>query len=178
MELTMQPHKIVSEQEWLTARKGLLAKEKEFTRARDRLSAERHALPWVKVDKPYVFDTREGEKSLAELFGDKSQLIVYHFMLAPGWKEGCPSCSYLAIILTELPFISPIATWRLLWSRGRHSSRSRPSGSAWAGAFPGCLRAGAISTSTTVCPSVRRSSVPTLSTITKSRKSTATRCRA
>jgi predicted dithiol-disulfide oxidoreductase (DUF899 family) len=96
MEFTMQPHKIVSEQEWLTARKGLLAKEKEFTRARDRLSAERRALPWVKVDKPYVFDTREGEKSLAELFGDKSQLIVYHFMLAPGWKEGCPSCSYLA----------------------------------------------------------------------------------
>ena len=78
----MQPHKIVSEQEWFTARKGLLAKEKEFTRARDRLSAERRALPWVKVDKPYVFDTREGEKSLAELFGDKSQLIVYRFITA------------------------------------------------------------------------------------------------
>ena len=92
----MQPHKIVSEREWLAARKSLLAKEKEFTHARDRLSAERRALPWVKVDKPYVFDTREGKKSLAELFGDKSQLIAYHFMLGPGWKEGCQSCSYLA----------------------------------------------------------------------------------
>jgi predicted dithiol-disulfide oxidoreductase (DUF899 family) len=92
----MQPHKIVSEQEWLTARKGLLAKEKELTRARDNLSAERRALPWVKVEKPYVFDTQEGKKTLAELFDGKSQLIVYHFMLGPGWEEGCPSCSYLA----------------------------------------------------------------------------------
>ena len=92
----MQPHKIVSEQEWLTARKGLLAKEKELTRARDNLSAERRALPWVKVEKPFVFDTQEGKKTLAELFDGKSQLIVYHFMLGPGWEEGCPSCSYLA----------------------------------------------------------------------------------
>jgi predicted dithiol-disulfide oxidoreductase (DUF899 family) len=92
----MQPHKIVSEQEWLAARKGLLAKEKEFTRARDNLSAERRTLPWVRVEKPYVFDTPEGKKTLAELFGGKSQLIVYHFMLGPGWDEGCPSCSYLA----------------------------------------------------------------------------------
>jgi predicted dithiol-disulfide oxidoreductase (DUF899 family) len=92
----MQPHKIVSEQEWVAARKDLLAKEKEFTRARDNLSAERRALPWVKVEKPYVFDTREGKKTLAELFDGKGQLIVYHFMLGPGWEEGCPSCSYLA----------------------------------------------------------------------------------
>jgi predicted dithiol-disulfide oxidoreductase (DUF899 family) len=92
----MQPHKIVSEQEWLAARKALLAKEKELTRARDQLSAERRALPWVKVEKPYAFDTRDGKKTLAELFDGKSQLIVYHFMLGPGWEEGCPSCSYLA----------------------------------------------------------------------------------
>jgi predicted dithiol-disulfide oxidoreductase (DUF899 family) len=92
----MQPHKTVSEQEWLAARKALLAKEKDFTRSRDALSAERRTLPWVEMKKPYVFDTREGKKTLAELFGDKSQLIVYHFMLGPGWKEGCPSCSYLA----------------------------------------------------------------------------------
>jgi predicted dithiol-disulfide oxidoreductase (DUF899 family) len=92
----MQPYQIVSEKEWLAARKNLLAKEKELTRARDNLSAERRVLPWVKVEKPYVFDTREGEKTLAELFGGKSQLIVYHFMLGPGWEEGCPSCSYLA----------------------------------------------------------------------------------
>ncbi len=92
----MEPHKIVSRREWTEARKALLDKEKEFTRARDRLSAERRALPWVKVDKAYVFDTPEGKKTLAELFDGRSQLIVYHFMLAPDWEEGCPSCSFLA----------------------------------------------------------------------------------
>jgi predicted dithiol-disulfide oxidoreductase (DUF899 family) len=92
----MQQHKIVSEQEWLAARKELLAKEKELTRARDQLSAERRALPWVKVEKKYLFDTPDGSRSLAELFNGKSQLLVYHFMLGPGWKEGCPSCSFLA----------------------------------------------------------------------------------
>ena len=92
----MEPHKIVSREEWTSARKALLAKEKEFTRARDRLSAERRALPWVKVDKAYVFDTPDGKKTLAELFDGRSQLIVYHFMLGPDWEEGCPSCSFLA----------------------------------------------------------------------------------
>ena len=89
-------HKIVSEQEWLAARKELIAKEKELTRARDQLSAERRALPWVKVEKKYLFDTPDGGRSLAELFNGKSQLLVYHFMLGPGWKAGCPSCSFLA----------------------------------------------------------------------------------
>jgi predicted dithiol-disulfide oxidoreductase (DUF899 family) len=88
--------KVVSQDEWLAARKELLAKEKQFTRDRDALSAERRALPWVKVEKNYVFDTAQGKKTLADLFGDKSQLIVYHFMLGPGWEEGCKSCSYLA----------------------------------------------------------------------------------
>ena len=92
----MPQHKIVSQSEWTAQRKSLLAREKEFTRARDRLSAERRALPWVKVEKPYVFDTPAGKKTLAELFDGKNQLIVYHFMLGPGWVEGCPSCSYLA----------------------------------------------------------------------------------
>jgi predicted dithiol-disulfide oxidoreductase (DUF899 family) len=92
----MEPHKIVSRQEWTEARKALLDKEKEFTRARDRLSAERRAFPWVKVDKAYVFDTPEGKKRLAELFDGRSQLIVYHFMLGPDWEGGCPSCSFLA----------------------------------------------------------------------------------
>ena len=92
----MQQHKIVSPNEWIAARKALLAKEKDLTRARDHLSAERRALPWVKVEETYVFDTPEGKKTLAELFGGKSQLLVYHFMLGPGWEEGCPSCSYLA----------------------------------------------------------------------------------
>ena len=92
----MQPHKIVSPEEWISQRKALLAKEKELTRLRDKLNAERRALPWAKVEKTYVFDTPEGKKTLAELFAGKSQLLVYHFMLGPGWEEGCPSCSYLA----------------------------------------------------------------------------------
>ena len=92
----MPQHKIVSQSEWTAQRKAFLTREKEFTRARDRLSAERRALPWVKLEKPYVFDTPQGKKTLAELFDGKSQLIVYHFMLGPRWVEGCPSCSYLA----------------------------------------------------------------------------------
>jgi predicted dithiol-disulfide oxidoreductase (DUF899 family) len=95
MEVVMQ-HNIVSQDEWLTARKALLAKEKEFTKARDALSAERRSLPWVKIDKSYVFDTANGKQSLADLFEGRSQLMVYHFMLGPGWKGGCPSCSFLA----------------------------------------------------------------------------------
>src|SRR2546423_627603 len=92
----MNPHKIVSREEWLTARKAHLASEKEFTRLRDRLSAERRELPWVKVEKPYVFDGPQGKETLADLFDGRSQLIVYHFMLGPEWKEGCKSCSYLS----------------------------------------------------------------------------------
>ena len=93
---TSMTHAIVSQSEWLAARKALLAKEKEFTRARDALSAERRTMPWVKIDKPYVFDGPDGRETLADLFGGHSQLIVYHFMLGAGWVQGCPSCSFLA----------------------------------------------------------------------------------
>jgi len=89
-------HKIVSQDEWLAARKALLAKEKEFTKQRDELSKQRRALPWVKIDKNYVLDGPAGKQTLADLFDGRSQLIVYHFMLGPGWKDGCPSCSFLA----------------------------------------------------------------------------------
>jgi len=92
----MIPHTIVSQDEWLIARKKLLAKEKEFTQLRDKLSAERRALPWVKVEKDYIFDGEQGQQNLADLFGDKSQLMIYHFMLGPDWDEGCPSCSFWA----------------------------------------------------------------------------------
>jgi len=92
----LQHHKVVSESEWTAARKELLRKEKEFTRLRDQLSAERRELPWVKIDKPYMFDGPNGKETLADLFDGRSQLIVYHFMLGPGWKEGCPGCSFLA----------------------------------------------------------------------------------
>jgi predicted dithiol-disulfide oxidoreductase (DUF899 family)/uncharacterized protein YndB with AHSA1/START domain len=91
----MQGH-VVAKEAWLAARKALLAKEKEFTRLRDSLSAERRALPWVKVDRPYVFTGGNGKESLCDLFGRNSQLLVYHFMFAPDWQEGCPSCSFWA----------------------------------------------------------------------------------
>ena len=92
----MQPHKIVSREEWIAARKAHLAHEKEFTQARERLSEERRALPWVKVDKDYVFDGPDGKVTLADLFEGRSQLVVQHFMFAPDWNEGCKSCSFWA----------------------------------------------------------------------------------
>ena len=92
----MEKHPVVTRQEWLIARKVLLAKEKEATHLRDKINADRLALPWVKVEKAYVFDTPRGKKTLAELFADRSQLIVYHFMLGPGWAAGCPGCSFLS----------------------------------------------------------------------------------
>jgi len=92
----MQQHKIVSRDEWLAARKALLAKEREFTHERDRLSAQRRELPWVRVEERYVFEGRDGKVALPELFAGSSQLIVYHFMFGPDWQEGCPSCSFWA----------------------------------------------------------------------------------
>jgi predicted dithiol-disulfide oxidoreductase (DUF899 family) len=92
----MEPRKVVSQDEWLAARKQHLKKEKEFTRLRDKLSAERRELPWVKVEKNYVFDTPKGKETLADLFAGRSQLIVYHFMFGPDWEEGCKSCSFLS----------------------------------------------------------------------------------
>jgi predicted dithiol-disulfide oxidoreductase (DUF899 family) len=92
----MLTHRVVSHEEWLAARQEHLAKEKEFTRLRDQLSAERRALPWERVEKEYVFDGPNGPQRLADLFGDKHQLIVYHFMFGPDWEEGCPSCSFWA----------------------------------------------------------------------------------
>jgi predicted dithiol-disulfide oxidoreductase (DUF899 family) len=87
---------VVSPEEWLTARKALLSKEKQLTHLRDEINAQRLALPWVKVEKEYVFDTPTGKKTLAELFDGRSQLVVYHFMLAPGWAAGCPGCSFIS----------------------------------------------------------------------------------
>jgi predicted dithiol-disulfide oxidoreductase (DUF899 family) len=89
-------HRVVSREEWVRERITLLAEEKELTRQRDALASKVRALPWVRVDKPYTFDTPKGKKSLADLFGDKSQLIVYHFMFDPTWSQGCKSCSFIA----------------------------------------------------------------------------------
>jgi predicted dithiol-disulfide oxidoreductase (DUF899 family) len=88
--------RVVSHAEWLAARQDLLAKEKSFSRQRDALSAARRELPWVRVQKEYAFDAPGGRETLADLFGGKSQLIVYHFMFGPGWDQGCPSCSLLS----------------------------------------------------------------------------------
>ena len=87
-------NQVVSRDEWLAARKELLRKEKEFTRLRDQLSAERRALPWVKVEKTYVFDGADGKVTLADLFDGRSQLVVKHFMFGPDWSEGCVGCSF------------------------------------------------------------------------------------
>lgn len=92
----MTDHRIVSPDEWLEARKALLAKEKEFTKARDRLTAEVRALPWTPVEKEYVFEGPDGKETLAELFEGRSQLIVHHFMFHESWDEGCKSCSFWA----------------------------------------------------------------------------------
>ena len=92
----MKNQKVVSREDWITARKEHLVKEKEFTRLRDQLSQDRRELPWVKVEKEYLFDGPDGKQSLSDLFDGRSQLIIYHFMYGPDWEEGCPSCSFWA----------------------------------------------------------------------------------
>jgi predicted dithiol-disulfide oxidoreductase (DUF899 family) len=92
----IKDHPVVSREEWLSARTAFLAKEKEFTRLRDELSRQRRELPWEKVDKQYIFDGPNGMETLTELFGNRSQLIVYHFMFPPEWDEGCLHCSFWA----------------------------------------------------------------------------------
>jgi len=89
----LSDHEIVTREEWLIARKDLLEREKEFTRLRDQLAAERRALPWVKIDKEYIFDAPEGEVTLADLFDGRSQLFIKHFMMAPGQGTQCVGCS-------------------------------------------------------------------------------------
>ena len=92
----MESHRVVSRDQWIEERKGLLAKEKEFTRLRDQLSRERRELPWVRVDKEYVFEGANGKQSLGELFAGRQQLVVYHLMFDPSWEEACSRCSFWA----------------------------------------------------------------------------------
>jgi predicted dithiol-disulfide oxidoreductase (DUF899 family) len=89
----MAQHPVVMHEEWIAARKVLLAREKELTRARDAVVEARRALPWEEVSKPYVFETARGRETLADLFDGRSQLVVYHFMFDPSWNAGCPQCS-------------------------------------------------------------------------------------
>jgi predicted dithiol-disulfide oxidoreductase (DUF899 family) len=89
-------HPIVSRDRWIAERKALLAHERELTHLHDQVARERRALPWVRVERNYVFDTVAGPRTLAELFEGRRQLLVQHFMLGPGWEQGCPSCSFMA----------------------------------------------------------------------------------
>lgn len=91
-----EDHPVVSQAEWLEARRELLKEEKDLQHRRDALLRKRRALPWVKISKTYAFDTPEGKKTLSDLFEEKSQLVIYHFMFGPGWKKGCDGCSFLS----------------------------------------------------------------------------------
>ena len=95
-EMNTVNHTVVSPDPWLAARLALLAREKELTQLHDQIARERRALPWVHVEKDYVFEGLQGRRSLAELFEGRRQLLVQHFMLGPDWEQGCPSCSYMA----------------------------------------------------------------------------------
>lgn len=99
---SLRGHKVVSEKEWLEARKALLKKEREFTELRDQLSRQRRELPWEAVDKEYVFDGPDGKQTLSELFDGRSQLIIYHFMFDPNWDAGCLHCSFWADNFNEI----------------------------------------------------------------------------
>jgi len=92
----IENRKVVSQKQWLAARKKLLVEEKKFSKLRDQLNLQRRKLPWVRIEKEYVFDGPSGKVTLGDLFAGKSQLIIYHFMFGPGWKEGCPHCSFWA----------------------------------------------------------------------------------
>jgi predicted dithiol-disulfide oxidoreductase (DUF899 family) len=96
MDTVITNHPIVSRQQWLAERRKLMAREKELTRLGDQVARERRALSWVRMDKEYLFDTPQGRRPLADLFDGRRQLLMQHFMLAPGWEQGCKSCSYMA----------------------------------------------------------------------------------
>lgn len=99
MQQMQQPqtsHPVVTREQWLAARKELMQEEKQFTRQRDQLSEKRRALPWLRVERDYTFQSPDGPRTLTQLFGDKSQLLVYHLMFAPEWEAACTSCSFWA----------------------------------------------------------------------------------
>lgn len=94
--MNFDKHPTVTRDRWIADRKALLAHEKELTQLQDRIAAERRALPWVKLDTDYPFDTADGPRRLSELFQGRRQLLVQHFMFGPGWEQGCKSCSFMA----------------------------------------------------------------------------------
>jgi predicted dithiol-disulfide oxidoreductase (DUF899 family) len=123
-------YSVVSREEWLEARKALLAKEKELTRQRDRVNAERLALPWVRVEKDYCFQSPKGDVSLADLFDGRSQLMINHFMFHPDWDAGCEGCPSSPITSTACCRISTITMSPWSPSPARRFKRSRPTSAA------------------------------------------------
>jgi predicted dithiol-disulfide oxidoreductase (DUF899 family) len=142
----MDKHRVVSHEQWMAARKAFLAEEKEFTRARDRLSEKRRELPWERVEKTYVFDGAGGKQNLSDLFGGQSQLIVYHFMFDPDWDAGCKSCSFWADNFNGIDVhlahrdVSFVAISRAPFAKLETYKK------AWAGVSNGCRPTGATST--------------------------------
>ena len=155
----IENRKVVSQKEWLVARKKLLVKEKKFSKLRDELNLQRRKLPWVKIEKEYVFDGPNGKETLADLFCGKSQLIVYHFMFGPGWKEGCRALLVLGRPFRQREHPSLDNATRLSPSfparRGRKLLRSK---SAWAGSSSGFPRSRRISILISTCRSRRSKS--------------------
>src|SRR5215471_12961023 len=147
---TVDNPKVVSREEWLVARKKLLAREKQLTRERDAVAAERRQLPWVKVEKNYVFDSPSGKKTLADLFNGKSQLIVYHLMFGPEWQEACPSCSFN--MDHSDPALVHLAQRDVSFAA---VSRAPISKSAWVGSSIGFPLSEVISTTTITSPSLQ-----------------------
>ena len=154
----MTTHKTGTREEWLAARIELLKAEKELTHASDELAQQRQALPWVRIDKPYRFDTDQGPAPLADLFRGRSQLLIYHFMFGPDYTAGCPACSAIAD-----GFNGSVSTWPTTTScsgrcRGRRSRSCRRTSGGWGGASPGRPHSAAISTTTSMSTSRRSSS--------------------
>jgi len=151
----MTSHKTGTREEWLAARLELLEAEKKLTRHGDELSRRRQELPWVRVDKDYRFETDKGTASLTNLFGGRSQLLVYHFMFGPGYTAGCPACSAIADGFSA--FAIHLAHHDvMLWAVSRAPLAScRATGSGWAGASSGPRRPGATSTPTSTSASPR-----------------------
>lgn len=116
---------IASHEAWLAARKQLLAEEKELTRHRDAVNAKRRRLPMVRIDKPYLFGSPDGEKSLCDLFDGRRQLIVYHFMFDPAWEDGCPSCTGFVNSLGNLAYLDGRDTKFALISRAPSAKLER-----------------------------------------------------
>jgi predicted dithiol-disulfide oxidoreductase (DUF899 family) len=137
----MSHNAIVSPEEWIAARKELLAKEKQLTHLRDEISAARRKLPWVRIEKEYTFDGPNGPESLAQLFGGRSQLIVYHFMFGPEWSEGCVGCSFLSdhvdgsLVHIQNHDVAYVAVSRAPWDKIATFQRRMGWGFKWRSSF-------------------------------------------